>query len=136
MSDLLVDIKPSAQEYLRGLLAKQESPGIAVRIFVERPGTPHAECCMAYCLPGEETEGDVRYAYDGFDALIEGKSVPYLIDAVIDYKKDAWAASSLSAPRVPKCRISARTPRWKRRSTITSTRKSTRAFPRTAAMSR
>ena len=27
----------------RALLAKQESPGIAVRIFVERPGTPHAD---------------------------------------------------------------------------------------------
>ncbi|MFZ5699087.1 MAG: Fe-S biogenesis protein NfuA [Pseudomonadota bacterium] len=100
MSDLLVDIKPSAQEYLRGLLAKQEQPGIAVRIFVERPGTPHAECCMAYCLPGEEVEGDKRFEYEGFGAWIEGKSEPYLVDAVIDYKKDALGGQlTFRAPR-------------------------------------
>lgn len=100
MSELLVDIKPSAQEYLRALLAKQESPGIAVRIFVERPGTPNAECCMAYCLPGEEIEGDVRYEYEGFAAYIEGKSSAYLIDAVIDYKKDSLGGQlTFRAPR-------------------------------------
>lgn len=99
-ADVLVDIKPTAQEYLIGLLAKQEAPGIAVRIFVERPGTPHAECCMAYCLPGEEVEGDVRYEYPGFAAYIEGKSAPYLIDAVIDYKKDAMGGQlTFRAPR-------------------------------------
>ena len=96
----LVDITASAQEYLLGLLARQESPGIGVRIFVERPGTPHAECCMAYCLPGEEVEGDVRYEYAGFHAYIEGKSVPYLVDAVIDYKKDAMGGQlTFRAPR-------------------------------------
>jgi len=97
---LLVDIKPAAQEYLLALLAKQESPGIAVRVFVERPGTPHAECCMAYCLPGEEVEGDVRYEYGGFAAYIEGKSAPYLVDAVIDYKKDSMGGQlTFRAPR-------------------------------------
>lgn len=100
MRDVLVDIKPAAQEYLRGLLAKQEAPGIAVRIFVERPGTPHAECCMAYCLPGEEVEGDERYEYEGFAAWIEGKSRPYLVDAVIDYKKDSLGGQlTFRAPR-------------------------------------
>ncbi len=98
--ETLVDIKPAAQDYLIGLLAKQEQPGIGVRIFVERPGTPHAECCMAYCLPGEEVEGDVRYEYNGFHAFIEGKSVPYLVDAVIDYKKDAMGGQlTFRAPR-------------------------------------
>lgn len=100
MAEPLVDIKPDAREYLRGLLAKQEQPGIAVRIFVERPGTPHAECCMAYCLPGEEVEGDERYEYEGFSAWIEGKSAPYLVDAVIDYKKDAMGGQlTFRAPR-------------------------------------
>ncbi len=110
MSDLLVDIKPAAQEYLRGLLAKQEQPGIAIRIFVERPGTPNAECCMAYCLPGEEIADDVRFEYEGFAAFIEGKSQTYLIDAVIDYKKDAMGGQlTFRAPRskVPDLRADA-----------------------------
>ena len=39
-------ITPSAQEYLAELLAKQDTPGIAVRIFVEHAGTARAECCI------------------------------------------------------------------------------------------
>ncbi len=44
-------ITPTAQEYLKDLLAKQNTPGIGVRIFVESPGTARAECCMAYSAP-------------------------------------------------------------------------------------
>ena len=46
-------ITPTAQEYLFDLLEKQNTPGIAVRVFVENPGTPRAECCMAYSAPEE-----------------------------------------------------------------------------------
>ncbi len=59
-------ITESAQAYLRDLLAKQNSEGIGVRIFVENPGTPRAECCMAYCTKGEEKPEDVRQDYEGF----------------------------------------------------------------------
>ena len=48
-----VNITPSAEEYLAGLLAKQNAEGIAVRIFVADPGTPNAETCLAYCRPDE-----------------------------------------------------------------------------------
>ena len=37
-----MQITPSAQEYLKELLAKQNTPGIGVRIFVENAGTPRA----------------------------------------------------------------------------------------------
>ena len=104
MSDTLVSITDSAQDYLRDLLSKQNNPGVGVRVFVERPGTPHAECCMAYCPAGEEDQDDVRYEYEGFHAWIEGKSVKYLEDAVIDYKKDSMGGQlTFKAPksRVP-----------------------------------
>lgn len=100
----LITITDSAQEYLRDLLARQNADGIGVRIFVERPGTPHAECCMAYCPDGEQEEEDVRYDYEGFHAFVEGKSVKYLEDAQIDYKKDSMGGQlTFKAPksRVP-----------------------------------
>lgn len=103
MSEQLIAITESAREYLRDLLEKQGSPGMGVRIFVERPGTPHAECCMAYCPPGEEEETDVRYDYDGFHAWIEGKSVKYLEDASIDFKKDSMGGQLTF--RAPKSRV-------------------------------
>jgi len=95
-----ITVTPGAQEYLRELLAKQDSPGIGVRIFVEHPGTPKAECCMAYCTQGEEQADDVRIDYEGFPAYIDGKSVSYLEDAVIDYNKDRFGGQlTFKAPR-------------------------------------
>ncbi|SJM36107.1 Fe/S biogenesis protein NfuA [Psychrobacter pasteurii] len=100
-----ITITPSAQEYLAELLAKQETPGIGVRIFVEHPGTPRAECCMAYNQPGEEDEADLQMPFEAFTAYIEASSVPYLEDAVIDYNKDRFGGQlTFRAPnsKVPK----------------------------------
>ena len=100
MSNLNITITETAQVYLRELLAKQSSDGIAVRIFVENAGTPKAECCMAYCTQGEEQADDVRLAMDGFEAFIEFKSAPYLEDAVIDYNKDRFGGQlTFKAPK-------------------------------------
>jgi Fe/S biogenesis protein NfuA len=103
-TEQLIEITPDAQEYLRDLLARQNKEGIGVRIFVEKPGTPHAECCMAYCPPGEQEEGDVRYEYEGFHAYVDGESVRFLEEAVIDFKKDSMGGQlTFRAPhsRVP-----------------------------------
>lgn len=99
----LIRITDSAATYLHDLLASQQSAGIGVRIFVERPGTPHAECCMAYCPTGEQEDEDVRYDYAGFHAWVEGKSVKYLEDAVIDYKQDSMGGQLTF--RAPKSRV-------------------------------
>lgn len=49
----MVTVTESAQEYLAGLLAKQDVDGMAVRMFVAQPGTRNAETCLAYCRPDE-----------------------------------------------------------------------------------
>ncbi len=103
MTEPLIRITDTAQEYLRDLLSRQDQEGIGVRIFVERPGTPHAECCMAYCPEGEQEEDDQRFEYEGFHALVEGKSVRYLEDAVIDFKKDSMGGQLTF--RAPKSRV-------------------------------
>lgn len=93
MSDTLtcnIIITESAQNYLAELLAKQEVEGIGVRIFVENAGTPRAECCMSYCQPDEVDEDDLQISYPAFIAYIDALSIPYLLDAVIDYNKDRF----------------------------------------------
>lgn len=85
---LPITITDAAQDYLRDLLAKQQSAGMGVRIFVEKPGTPYAECCMAYCAAGESEPTDEKIVHDNLTAYIEAASIPYLEDAVIDYAKD------------------------------------------------
>ena len=85
-----INITESAQNYLAELLAKQEVDGIGVRIFVEHPGTPRAECCMSYCQPDEVDADDFQIVLDKFTAYIDTPSIPYLLDAVIDYNKDRF----------------------------------------------
>ncbi len=53
-----ITLTEAARVYLRELLDRQEAAGMGVRIFVENPGTPRAECCMAYCAPGEQETDD------------------------------------------------------------------------------
>lgn len=83
-----VEITDSARDYLAGLLEKQECEGIGIRMFVANPGTPQAETCIAYCRPGEEEEGDEIVDLGKFPAYFEGRSVPYLEDAKVDYSPD------------------------------------------------
>lgn len=100
-----MNITSAAQEYLRDLLAKQNIDGIGVRIFVENAGTPRAECCMAYSAPDEVNPTDLKTEYPDFPAYIDAPSVPYLLDAVIDYNKDRFGGQlTFKAPnsKVPR----------------------------------
>lgn len=100
MSETYLTITDSAQEYLRELLSKQDTPDMAVRIFVEKPGSPSAECCMAYTSPAEAEETDKLMEMEGLSAYIEEVSVPYLEDAVIDYSKDRMGGQlTFKAPK-------------------------------------
>ena len=101
----MIEISESAQQYLRELLDGQEESAVAIRVFVAQPGTPHAETCIAYCRPGEEQEGDVSVSYEGFNAWFEERSMPYLVEAVVDYAEDRMGGQlTIKAPnaRVPK----------------------------------
>ena len=94
-----VEITLSAQEYLAELLAKQNTPGIAVRMFVNDPGTSRAETCIAYCRPGEEKEGDERLELEKILCYFDGRSIPYLKDARVDYSADRMGGQlTIKAP--------------------------------------
>ena len=107
----MINITPSAQEYLVELLAKQDKKGVGIRVFVSDPGTPMAETCIAYCAPGEEQEGDESAEFKGFTAWFDQRSLPYLKDAMVDFAKDRMGGQlTIKAPnsRVPQ--ISADSP--------------------------
>lgn len=105
MADL--EITESAQEYLAGLLAKQETEGMSVRLFITDPGTPKAETCIAYCKPGDEQEDDIALELNGLRAYVEKRSVNFLEDAKVDYSTDKFGGQlSIRAPnsRLPQVR--------------------------------
>jgi len=101
-----VTITESAQEYLAGLLEKQDTPGIGIRMFVANPGTPQAETCIAYARPGEEKAEDIKVSYDAFAAYFEDKSVPFLDEAFVDYSPDRMGGQlTIKAPNSKMPRI-------------------------------
>lgn len=99
------NITESAQEYLLGLLSKQNCEGMGIRMFVSNPGTPQAETCIAYLRPGEEHDDDIQVPLNGFDVWFEHKSVPYLDEAKVDYSPDRMGGQlTIRAPnsKMPK----------------------------------
>ena len=95
----MVEITESAQAYLAGLLSKQDSDDVGVRIFITEPGTPMAETCIAYCRPGEAQPDDLRVEYQAFSAFIDARSEAFLEDAMVDYAEDRMGGQlTIKAP--------------------------------------
>ena len=100
----VVEISEAAQDYLVQLLSKEDE-GCGLRIFVAEPGTPNAETCLAYCRPGEQRKDDLPYEYDRFTVWFDEKSLPFLDEAVVDFREDRMGGQiTVRAPnaRVPK----------------------------------
>jgi Fe/S biogenesis protein NfuA len=100
-----IEITTRAQDYLADLLVKQDADNIGVRVFVQQPGTPYAETCLAYCRPGEEQETDTLVEGMPFPAYLDQPSLAFLDDAVIDFAEDKMGGQlTIKAPnsKLPK----------------------------------
>lgn len=101
----MVTITESAQDYLAELLTKQED-ALGVRVFINQPGTPRAETCIAYCREGDVQEGDEEHQLDKFKVWYEGRSLPFLEDALVDYAKDRMGGQlTIKAPNAKMPRV-------------------------------
>ena len=106
----MVTITESAQEYLAELLSKQED-ALGVRVFINQPGTPRAETCIAYAREGDVKEDDESREYPAFRAWFEGRSLPYLEDALVDYAKDRMGGQlTIKAPNSKMPRVDENSP--------------------------
>ncbi|MDJ0879363.1 MAG: Fe-S biogenesis protein NfuA [Halieaceae bacterium] len=106
----MVTITESAQEYLAELLSKQED-ALGVRVFINQPGTPRAETCIAYCRDGDVQDDDEEKKFDKFSAWFEGRSLPYLEDALVDYAKDRMGGQlTIKAPNSKMPRVDDNSP--------------------------
>lgn len=94
-----ITITESAQTYLAELLAKQDDEVLGVRMFVNQPGTPAAETCIAYCRQGDASEEDETISYPAFTGYFEKRSLPFLEDALVDYAADKFGGQlTIKAP--------------------------------------
>ncbi|ALT00080.1 Fe-S biogenesis protein NfuA [Lacimicrobium alkaliphilum] len=94
----MIQISEPAQAHFRKLLSKQD-PGTNIRVFVVNPGTPSAECGVSYCPADAAEETDTRLPFDGFDAVVDQDSAPFLEEAEIDFVTDQMGSQlTLKAP--------------------------------------
>jgi Fe/S biogenesis protein NfuA len=101
----MVTITESAQDYLAELLSKQDD-ALGVRVFINQPGTPRAETCIAYCRKGDLQEDDEKRELGTFTAWFEGRSLPFLEDALVDYSKDRMGGQlTIKAPNAKLPRV-------------------------------
>jgi Fe/S biogenesis protein NfuA len=105
MDHSMVTITESAQDYLAELLTKQEG-ALGVRVFINQPGTPRAETCIAYCREGDVQEGDEVKELAQFTVWFEVRSLPFLEDALVDYSKDRMGGQlTIKAPNAKLPRV-------------------------------
>ena len=83
----MISISSSAQQHFVKLLSSQPE-GTNIRVFVVNPGTPNAECGVSYCPPDAVEDDDMELPFNGFKAMVDEKSVPFLQEASIDYVSD------------------------------------------------
>lgn len=94
----MVNISEPAQEHFGKLLA-QQTDGTNIRVFVVNPGTSTAECGVSYCPPEAVEDTDIRLPFNGFDAVVDAESAPYLQEAEIDFVTDQMGSQlTLKAP--------------------------------------
>ena len=106
----MVTITESARVYLKELLDKQ-ADALGVRVFINNPGTPRAETCIAYCREGDMQASDEQHDFEYFNAWIESRSIPFLEDAVVDYAKDRMGGQlTIKAPNAKMPRVDADSP--------------------------
>ena len=105
-SALQLTISESAQDYLAELLSKQEGDVLGIRMFVNQPGTPKAETCIAYCREDDAKGDDAMVEYPKFRAYFERRSLPFLVDALVDYAKDRMGGQlTIKAPNAKLPRV-------------------------------
>ncbi|MEW9797765.1 Fe-S biogenesis protein NfuA [Alteromonas sp. CYL-A6] len=94
----MITISEEAQAHFVKLLEKQES-GTNIRVFVVNPGTSSAECGVSYCPPDAVEDNDIRLPFNGFDAVVDEESAPFLEAAEIDFVTDQMGSQlTLKAP--------------------------------------
>ena len=94
----MINISEDAQAHFAKLLEKQDA-GTNIRVFVVNPGTSTAECGVSYCPPSVVEPGDIRLNFNGFDAIVDAESAPFLEEAEIDYVTDQMGSQlTLKAP--------------------------------------
>ena len=107
----MLNITDAAAQYLTELLAKQNVPGMSVRVFITQPGTPYAETCLAYCRQEEVNANDEIMDVNDLRVYLDKQSVLYMEAAKIDFAKDKMGGQlTIKAPNAKMPKVTSDSP--------------------------
>jgi iron-sulfur cluster insertion protein len=87
----MITISNSAKTKILDLLNEENTPGIALRTFVQGGGC--SGFSYGFTFDNEQNEDDFEIPVGNFKVLIDAMSMQYMTGAVIDYKEDVMGAS-------------------------------------------
>ncbi|ABV34792.1 HesB/YadR/YfhF-family protein [Shewanella sediminis HAW-EB3] len=106
----MITISDAAQAHFVTLLADQPE-GTHIRVFVISPGTATAECGVSYCPPDAVEADDMEFEFNGFNAMVDEKSAPFLEEASIDFVTDQLGSQlTLKAPNAKMRKVASDAP--------------------------
>jgi iron-sulfur cluster insertion protein len=87
----MITISDSAKTKILDLLNEENTPGIALRTFVQGGGCSGMQ--YGFTFDNEKNEDDFEIPLEQYKVLIDAMSMQYLQGAEIDYKEDIMGSS-------------------------------------------
>ena len=81
-------IDTEAEVYVADLFTQQEDKTLALKVDVEKPGTPMATVGFNFCFPKDLPKTYQKFAYKGFDTYIDELNFPYLENSEVLLKTE------------------------------------------------
>lgn len=97
----MIQISESAQAHFRRLIAREDLPGLGVRLAAVHAGTPRADVRLEFAEPRDLAGDEWAVDLEGFTVWVDAASVRYLDGAEIDYVQQPTGGQlQIRAPKI------------------------------------
>jgi iron-sulfur cluster insertion protein len=87
----MITISDSAKAKIKDLLTEENTPGLALRTFVQGGGC--SGFSYGFTFDSTQNEDDFEFPLDEVKVLVDAMSMQYLEGATIDYKEELMGSS-------------------------------------------
>jgi Fe/S biogenesis protein NfuA len=97
----MIQISESAQAHFRKLIAREDIPGLGVKLAAVQPGTAQADVRLEFAEPADLQGDEWAIDCEGFTLWLDAASAPFLDGARIDYENKATGGQlQIRAPKI------------------------------------
>ncbi len=95
----MFNISDEAQKYVADLFTQQDEKDLALKVDIEKAGTPVATVTFNFCFAKDLAKSYTKFAYEGFNAYIDECNIDYLKDSEVALKEqDSAKKLTITAP--------------------------------------